>query len=165
MSNGVTINKLEITIWYIYCIYFYDSWNFKIYTWIVVYRFINKIYMYMHIANKTNIVSIITVCKRYRLKPINLVYRLKLRVFLALFCEFGVPGLSVIFFSSKLHQIDDQYVTSVITLVLCCLNFAYIYISIKNTSKLKWITWLRITHTCIQMYMYSVIYRFDSISI
>lgn len=98
MSNGVTINKLEITIWYIYCIYFYDSWNFKIYTWIVVYRFINKIYMYMHIANKTNIVSIITVCKRYRLKPINLVYRLKLRVFLALFCEFGVPGLSVIFF-------------------------------------------------------------------
>lgn len=72
----------------------------------------------MHIANKTNIVSIITVCK-----PINLVYRLKLRVFLSLFCEFGVPGLSVIFFSSKLHQIDDQYVTSVITLVLCCLNF------------------------------------------
>lgn len=78
----------------------------------------------MHIANKTNIVSIITVCKRYRLKPINLVYRLKLRVFLALFCEFGVPRLSVtVFFSSKLHQIDDQYVTSVITLVLCCLNF------------------------------------------
>lgn len=128
MSNGVTINKLEITILYIYCIYFYDSWNFKIYTWIVVYRLFNKIYMYMHIANKTNIVSIITVCKRYRLKPINLVYRLKLRVFLALFCEFGVLGLSVIFFSSKLHQIDDQYVTSVITLVLCCLNFVYIYI-------------------------------------
>lgn len=74
MSNGVTIYKLEITIWYIYCIYFYDSWNFKIYTWIVVYRFISKIYMYMHIANKTNIVSIITVCKRYILiKPINLV--------------------------------------------------------------------------------------------
>lgn len=73
MSNGVTIYKLEITIWYIFCIYFYDSWNFKIYTWIVVYRFISKIFMYMHIANKTNIISIITVCKRYRLiKPINL---------------------------------------------------------------------------------------------
>lgn len=128
MSNGVTIYKLEITIWYIYCIYFYDSWNFKIYTWIVVYRFISKIYMYMHIANKTNIVSIITVCKRYRLiKPINLasLSTETTCIFSSFFCEFGVPRLSVtvIFFSSKLHQIDDQYVTSVITLVLCCLNF------------------------------------------
>lgn len=62
----------------------------------------------MHIANKTNIVSIITVCKRYRLKPINLVYRLKLRVFLALFCEFGVPytcsNIYIFHFKKKLTR-------------------------------------------------------------
>lgn len=128
MSNGVTIYKLEITIWYIYCIYFYDSWNFKIYTWIVVYRFISKIYMYMHIANKTNIVSIITVCKRYILiKPINLVSLSTETT--CIFSSFFFVNLAcqgcqlLFFFSSKLHQIDDQYVTSVITLVLCCLNF------------------------------------------
>lgn len=128
MSNGVTINKLEITIWYIYCIYFYDLWNFKIYTWIVVYRFINKIYLYMHIANITNIVSIITVCKRYRLiKPINLVSLSTETtcIFSSFFVNLACQGcqLLLFFFSSKLHQIDDQYVTSVITLVLCCLNF------------------------------------------
>lgn len=78
----------------------------------------------MHIANKTNIVSIITVCKRYRLKPINLAsLSTETTCIFSSFCEFGVPGLSVIFFSSKLHQIDDQYVTSVIALLLCCLNF------------------------------------------
>lgn len=85
MSNGVMINKLEIIIWYIYCIYFYDLWNFKIYMWIVVYRFINKIYLYMYIVNKINIVLIIMVCKWYRLKLINLVYWLKLCVFLVFF--------------------------------------------------------------------------------
>lgn len=104
MSNGVMIYKLEIIIWYIYCIYFYDLWNFKIYMWIVVYRFISKIYMYMYIVNKINIVLIIMVCKWYRLKLINLVSLLiEIICIFSFFCEFGVLGLLVIFFFLKLY--------------------------------------------------------------
>lgn len=81
----------------------------------------------MHIANKTNIVSIITVCKRYRLiKPINLasLSTETTCIFSSFSVNLACQGCQLlVFFSSKLHQIDDQYVTSVITLVLCCLNF------------------------------------------
>lgn len=80
----------------------------------------------MHIANKTNIVSITTVCKRYRLKPINLasLSTETTCIFSSFFVNLACQGCQLLFFfSSKLHQIDDQYVTSVITLVLCCLNF------------------------------------------